>query len=124
MQRLSDGTRLVEVRTALGLVGICPRCGERSSRSKGWVQTGPRDVQVGPDRPVRRWRKRKWLCPSAVCDRKVFTETVPGVPARARVTPRAKAMMATEVLDKDRPVAAVAGDSKSQYGMDVGVPSE
>ncbi len=45
-----------------------------------------------------------------VCERKVFTESVPGIPARARVTPRAKAMMATEVLDKDRSVAAVAGD--------------
>ncbi len=40
----------------------------------------------------------------------MFTEAVPGVPARTRVTPRAKAAMATEVLDKDRSVAAVAGD--------------
>ncbi len=110
VQRLADGTRLVVVLTAPEWVGICPDCGERSTRSKGWVATGPRDVQVGPDRPVLRWRKRKWLCPSPVCDRKVFTEAVPGVPARARVTPRAKASMACEVLDKDRSVAAVAGD--------------
>ena len=110
VQRLADGTRLVVVLTAPEWVGICPDCGERSTRSKGWVVTGPRDVQVGPDRPVLRWRKRKWLCPSPVCDRKVFTEAVPGVPARARVTPRAKASMATEVLDKDRSVAAIAGD--------------
>ena len=110
VQRLADGTRLVGVLTAPEWVGICPDCGERSTRSKGWVATGPRDVQVGPDRPLLRWRKRKWLCPSTVCDRKVFTESVPGVPARARVTPRAKASMAAEVLDKDRSVAAVAGD--------------
>ena len=45
-----------------------------------------------------------------VCDRKVFTEGVPGVPARVRVTPRAKASMATEVLEKDRSVDAVAGE--------------
>lgn len=109
VQRLEDGTRLVHVLTAPQWVGICPQCGERSTRPKGWVQTSPRDVQVGPDRPILRWRKRKWLCPSAVCDRKVFTESVPGVPARARVTPRAKAMMATAVLDEDRSVAAVAG---------------
>jgi transposase len=112
VQRLEDGTRLVHVLTAPEWVGICPACGERSSRSKGWVYTGPRDVQVGPDRPVLRWRKRKWLCPSMVCERKVFTESVPGVPARARVTPRAKASMASAVLDEDRSVAAVAG----QYG--------
>lgn len=110
VQRLEDGTRLVEVVTAPEWVGICRECGERSTRSKGWVCTSPRDVQVGPDRPVLRWRKRKWLCPSTVCERKVFTEAVPGVPARARVTPRAKASMATEVLDKDRSVAAVASD--------------
>jgi transposase len=109
VQRLEDGTRLVSVLTAPEWVGICPECGERSTRSKGWVRTGPRDVQVGPDRPLLRWRKRKWLCPSMVCGRKVFTESVPGVPARARVTPRAKAMMATAVLDEDRSVAAVAG---------------
>ena len=45
---------------------------------QGWVVTCPRDVQVGPDRPLLRWRKRKWLCPSAACERKVFTEAVPG----------------------------------------------
>ena len=110
VQRLADGTRLVVVLTAPEWVGICPDCGEGSTRSKGWVVTCPRDVQVGPDRPVLRWRKRKWLCLSPVCDRKVFTEAVPGVPAQARVTPRAKASMATEVLDKDRSVAAIAGD--------------
>lgn len=110
VQRLADGTRLVEVLTAPQWVGICPECGQRSTRSKGWVHTGPRDVQVGPDRPILRWRKRKWLCPNVVCERKVFTEAVPGVPARARVTPRAKASMAAEVLDKDRSVKAVAAD--------------
>jgi len=112
VQRLKNGTRLVHVLTAPEWVGICPQCGERSTRPKGWVHTGPRDVQVGPDRPTLRWSKRKWLCPSLVCDRIVFTESVPGVPARARVTPRAKTMMATAVLDGDRSVAAVAG----QYG--------
>jgi len=110
VQRLADGTRLVQISTAPEWVGICPQCGQRSTRSKGWVCTGPRDVQVGPDRPILRWRKRKWLCPSTVCRRTVFTEAVPGVPARARVTPRAKAEMATEVLDEDRSVAAVATD--------------
>ena len=109
VQRLEDGTRVVHVLTAPEWVGICPECGERSGRSKGWVQTGPRDVQVGPDRPVLRWRKRKWLCPSIVCERRVFTEAVPGIPARARVTPRAKVAMAAAVLDQDRSVAAVAG---------------
>lgn len=112
VQRLADGTRLVIAVTAPEWVGICPECRERSTRSKGGVATGPRDVQVGPDRPVLRWLKRKWLCPSSICNREVFTEAVPGVPARARMTPRAKASMAIEVLDKDRSVAAAAGDHR------------
>lgn len=49
VQRLDDGTRLVQVLTAPEWVGICPECGERSTRSKGCVHTGPRDVAVGPD---------------------------------------------------------------------------
>ena len=72
VQRLGGGTRLVQVSTAPDWVVICPECGERSSRSKGWVCTAPRNAQVGPDRPVLRWRKRKWLCPSTVCERTVI----------------------------------------------------
>ncbi len=70
VQRLVDGTRLVQVLTDPRWVGICPDCGERSTRSKGWVSTGPRDVQVGPDRLLLQWRKRKWLYPSMVCERR------------------------------------------------------
>lgn len=76
VQRLADGTRLVVVLTAPEWVGICPDCGEGSTRSKGWVVTCPRDVQVGPDRPVLRWRKRKWLCPSPVCGLECIGTTV------------------------------------------------
>jgi len=99
--RREHGTRLVVVGTAAQCGGVCPDCGERSTTPKGWVVTSPRDVQVGPDRPVLQWRKRKWLYPAVVCDRKVFTEAVPGVPARAWLTSRAKASMADEVLDRD-----------------------
>ncbi len=56
VQRRADGSRLVVVGTAPKWVGICPECGQRSTRSKGWVVTCPRDVQVGPDRPLLRWR--------------------------------------------------------------------
>ena len=43
-----------------------------------------------------------------LCKRKSFTEATPAVPARARVTLRAKSEMAHSVLDDDRSVAAVA----------------
>lgn len=106
--RVDDGSRMVQIATAPTWVGVCPECGATASRSKGWVTTHPRDVQVGPDRPQLVWRKRKWLCVNASCKRKVFTEATPGIPPRARVTPRAKTLLAGAVLDGDRSVSAVA----------------
>ncbi len=107
---ISTGCRRGVGRYLLGVWGALDRI-------EGLGRDRPRDVQVGPDRPLLRWRKRKWLCPSVVRDRKVFTEAVPGVPARAPVTPRAKASMATEVLDKDRSMAAVASDYRCWHTM-------
>ena len=40
----------------------------------------------------------------------MFTESASGIPPRARVTPRAKSLLADAVLDGDRSVSAVAGD--------------
>jgi len=110
VQRTVDNSRIVQIATAPQWVGVCPECGQKSSRSKGWVTTRPRDVQVGPDRPLLVWRKRKWLCINSTCRRKVFTESASGIPPRARVTPRAKSLLADAVLDGDRSVSAVAGD--------------
>ena len=103
-----DGVRVVVVGTADEWVGKCPKCAARSSRSKGWVTTRPRDIKIGSDRPRIVWRKRKWLCINALCKRKLFTEATPAVPARARMTTRAKSEMASAVLDDDRSVAATA----------------
>jgi transposase len=103
-----DGVRVVVVGTADEWVGKCPKCQSRSSRSKGWVTTRPRDIKIGSDRPQIMWRKRKWLCTNISCKRKSFTEATPAVPARARMTTRAKSEMASAVLDDNRSVAAVA----------------
>lgn len=103
-----DGVRVVVVGTPDEWVGKCPKCRTRSSRSKAWVTTRPRDIKIGPDRPRIVWRKRKWLCTNVLCKRKSFTESTPAIPARARMTTRAKAEMASAVLDDDRSVAAVA----------------
>jgi Helix-turn-helix domain of transposase family ISL3 len=64
--------------------------------------------QDRPDRPRIVWRRRKWLCTNISCKRKSFTEATPAVPARARMTTRAKSEMACAVLDDNRSVAAVA----------------
>ena len=107
--QVDDGdVRIVEVGTALEWVGICPDCRTRSSRSRGWVTTRPRDIKIGADRPLIMWRKRKWLCTNTSCERRSFTESTPSIPPRARVTVRAKAEMALAVLDDDRSVKAVA----------------
>lgn len=103
-----DGGRVVVVGTAEEWVGKCPKCRARSKRSKGWVTTRPRDIKIGPDRPKIMWQKRKWLCTNVLCKSKSFTEATPAIPARARMTTRAKAEMASAVLDDDRSVAAVA----------------
>lgn len=100
--------RIVHVRTAAEWVGRRPRCVTHSSRSRGWVTTRPRDIRVGPDRPQIVWRKRKWLCTNVFCERQSFTEAVPAIPPRARVTQRAKAEMGHSVLDNNRSVADVA----------------
>jgi hypothetical protein len=42
-----DRTRTIHVLTAVDWVGVCPGCTARSSRSKGWVTTGPRDIKIG-----------------------------------------------------------------------------
>lgn len=108
-----DGpTRTVHVRTDPARVGICPQCTIRSARSKGWVSTRPRDIKIGPDRPLLVSRKRKWLCTNSSCERKSFTESRPSVPPRARMAVRAKAEMALAVLDYDRSVKAV----RAAYG--------
>ena len=52
-----DGVRVVRVGTADEWVGRCPQCRARSSRSRGWVTTRPRDIKIGPDRPRIEWRK-------------------------------------------------------------------
>jgi transposase len=105
-----DGVRVVGACTADEWVGRCPERRTRSSRSRGWVTTRPRDIKIGPDRPRIMWRKRKWLWTNMFCKRKSFTEATSAIPARARMTTRAKSEMASAVLDDDRSVAAVAAD--------------
>lgn len=105
-----DGVRVLEVSTAAAWVGRCTKCRARSAAaSRGWVTTRPRDITMGPGRPRMVWRKRQWLCTNSSCEKKTFTEATPGIPARARVTGRAKTEMAHAVLDGDRSVVSRPG---------------
>ena len=109
------GRRVVHCSTDPQLAGWCPECGEQSKSPKAWVTTRPRDVRLGEDRPILLWRKRKWRCQVDGCERKVFTECLPEqIPARARITTRARRLAAEAIGDHTRPVSGVA----AEFGMD------
>jgi transposase len=110
-----SGRRVVHCSTDPELAGWCPACRQQSTAPKDRVTTRPRDVRIGPDRPVLLWHKRKWHCRVPECDRKVFTEALPEqIPARARITTRARRAAAQSIGDHLRPVSGVA----AEMGMD------
>jgi transposase len=109
------GRRVVHCSTDPELAGWCPACRQQSSSPKERVTTRPRDLRIGPDRPVLLWHKRKWHCRVPECERKVFTEALPeDIPARARITTRARRAVAVSIGDHCRPVSGVA----AECGMD------
>ena len=110
-----SGRRVVHCSTDPELAGWCPDCRQQSSSPKERVTTRPRDVRIGPDRPELLWHKRKWHCRVPECERKVFTESLPEeIPARARITTRARRAAAQSIGDHLRPVSGVA----AELGMD------
>jgi transposase len=75
---------------------------------KGWVSTRPRDVDFPvPTRLV--WRQRRWRCQEPVCSRSSFTESVPQIPSRRRMTHRLRAE-AGRAVALGRTVAQAAQD--------------
>src|SRR5215213_7410972 len=83
-----DGARVAHVVTDEQAAAACPSCGVASTSVKGHARTRPRDIPYG-DAPLRLvWHKRRWRCREAACGRGSFTESLPAVPARARVTTR------------------------------------
>jgi transposase len=83
-----EGGRVVHVVTDDEAAAGCPSCGVLSTSVKGHAVTRPRDVPYGQG-PLRLvWHKRRWRCREAACSRGSFTESLPQVPARARLTRR------------------------------------
>jgi transposase len=87
----------------------CPECGEVSSSPKQWVSTRPRDLPYGDAAIAVVWRKRRWRCRAVECPLGSFTESIPEVPARARVTGRVRRAIGAAVGDANRAVSEVAG---------------
>ncbi|MBT0774128.1 ISL3 family transposase [Kineosporia sp. J2-2] len=96
------------------LAAACPGCAVISRRVKGWVFTRPRDVRLGVQRLGLRWRKRRWVCVENGCSVVSFTESLPSIGHRSRLTERLRARAGDLVVDG---VCA----SVSAAGREVGV---
>ena len=93
--------------TADETAAACPGCGVLSSSVKGHATTRPRDVRTG----LRRcgwWHKRRWRCAERACPRASFTESIPEVPARAKMTRRPRAECGAGIAERFTRVQAGA----------------
>jgi hypothetical protein len=115
-----DGARVVHVVTDDESAAGCPSCGVLSTSVKGHAVTRPRDVPYG-QAPLRLvWHKRRWRCREAACPRGSFTEALPAVPPRARVTTRLRAECGAGIATRFSCVKAGAGLSGRSGARTVG----
>jgi len=78
----------------------CPDCGALSDRPHETVLARPRDARRAGDPVDLRWVKRRWKCTEESCERRTFTERLPQVPPRCRVTARLREQAAREVAER------------------------
>jgi len=78
----------------------CPDCGAVSDRVHEMVATRPRDVRRAADAVDLRWVKFRRKCGNPACPRKTFTEWVPALPPRCRITARLREQAAHEVTER------------------------
>jgi transposase len=78
----------------------CPDCRTPAGRVHEYVLARPRDARRGPDQVAVHWVKRRWKCEAEGCARKTFTEWVPQIPPRCRLTRRLREQAGTEVADR------------------------
>ncbi len=104
----ADGTLTVWVATDHLGAAACPDCGTLSGRAHEYVLTRPRDLRRGRDRVAVTWLKRRWKCGSRDCGRQTFTESLPAVPARCRLTARLRELAGAEVAGRGCTVAEAA----------------
>jgi transposase len=94
-----DGVTTVYVVTVDPSRSVCPDCGCSPERVREDVSARLRDVPFG-DRRIRVvWCKRRWVCPSSSCRRVTFTESLPNLRLRARLTTRLRRALVVGVAD-------------------------
>jgi transposase len=104
--------RLVHLTTVASSAAGCPQCGVVSTSVRQYRTTRPRDLPYGEELLEVRWHKRQYRCRERACPRTAFTESVPEIPPRARLTGRLCRQAARQVAS-GRSVSAVA----AEYGI-------
>ena len=108
------GGRVVHVVTADETASACPVCGVLSVCLKGRVCTRPRDIPYGTRVLRLIWHKRRWRCKERLCPRASFTESLPAVRARSRLTTRLRTELGEAIAQQGR----VVSESAAHYGVD------
>ena len=96
----ADGTVEVWAVTDYPAAAACPGCGTVSDQVHETVVTRPRDVRRAGDVVDLRWVKVRRKCENRECPRKTFTESIPQLPPRCRVTGRLRQQAAHEVTER------------------------
>ena len=86
----------------------CPRCGKAATRVKEHPRTAPRDMFIGDRQVLLDWRKTRWRCDTPGCEQGTFTEWLPAVKHRARLTSRLRTRLGEAVGDDLMPASAAA----------------
>jgi transposase len=107
VETTADATT-VHARTEPGVGTVCPDCQTLAQRCKEEVTTRPRDLPYAGRSVMLVWHKRRWYCEQPACPRKTFTESVPSLPPRQRLTTRMRAELGAAVADSGRTVAEVS----------------
>lgn len=101
----ADGTVTVWAVTDHSGAARCPGCGTVSARVHEYVLTRPRDLRRGLDEVTVAWCKRRWKCGNERCARRTFTESLPAIPRRCRLTSRLRGLLGAEVAGRGCTVA-------------------
>lgn len=104
------GDPMLALVTAADAVRCCPGCGQVSRHPHSWVRTCPRDLPAVGRRMALTWAKRRWRCRNPACGRATFTEHVPQIPPRHRLTVRLRQAAGAAVGDGGRTVEQSARD--------------
>jgi len=109
------GNPVLALVTAWQDARCCPSCGMRSTRSLGLVITRPRDLPLAGRPTVPACTKRRRACGNTACARASFTESVPQIPPRTRLTGRLRSAVGAAVADGGRTVIQSARDDEVSW---------